>query len=159
MKTFLKPRSLYRSFALLLVACCFVAVAGCGPDSNVAPVSGTVSFEGNKVAEGTVTFYPTSGGRPATGTIQPDGTFTLSTFDPKDGAMIGDHKVAIEARQLPKAPPAPTSLEEEIAGGSPVPVGKVTIKWLVPEKYASAQTSELTATVNSGQNQIDFTLP
>jgi hypothetical protein len=40
----------------------------------------------------TITFTP-SDGRPASGTVDADGRFTLSTFAMRDGAVIGRHRV------------------------------------------------------------------
>lgn len=156
--SFVRPTSL-RSDCLVLMVAVF-AIAGCGPESRTSGVTGTVTFEGAAVPEGTITFYPKAGGRPAIGQIQSDGTYELSTFAPGDGAVPGEHKVAIEAKQVSGAGAAPTSLQDEIAQTSFGANSKTSsVNWLVPEKYASSESSELTATVESGSNKIDFQLP
>lgn len=130
---------------------------GCN-GSAMVPVSGKVTFEGAPVPQGTITFFPQAGGRPATGQIQSDGSYVLSSLEPGDGVPPGDYAVAIEARRVHGGAPVPASLEEEIAGvgagGAPA-----RIEWLVPIEYSSAQSSGLTATVTPGESQIDFALP
>jgi hypothetical protein len=105
-------------------------------------------------------FIPTTGPA-ATAQIQPDGTYLLTTFSAGDGAVLGPHKVTIDAKTFegPLDPP-PKSFEEEkervLAGRSTVPQKQ---KWIVPEKYARSHTSPLTATVERGENVVDFKLP
>jgi hypothetical protein len=80
---------------LMLLAC-----LGCGTDSGTfvgatVPVKGKVSFKGKPLTQGEIVFEPDSGGREAHGTIQPDGTFELTTFKHGDGAVAGTHRVAV----------------------------------------------------------------
>ena len=139
-----------------------VLVAGCGPDlPDTAAVSGTVTYDGQPVTQGTVTFYPEKG-RSSTGRIQPDGTYTLRTFTEGDGALLGKHTVTIEAMEFTGGPPQPKSMEEEIAMAADGRLGRSTpgeSRWLVPRRYASRETSKLTADVAAGPNTIDFKLP
>src|SRR5262249_49326670 len=100
------------------------------------------------------TFSPTDGRRLAIGEIGVDGTYSLTTFEPGDGAFVGEHKVTISiARSLPPRKP-PTDLTGE--GHAPPP----GVVWIVPEKYSIEGQSGLTATVERGKaNAIDFPLP
>jgi hypothetical protein len=149
----------------LLVAAWLAAACGggCGGGPQLAPVTGRVTYAGKPVKEGRITFYPESG-RMALGTIS-DGVYTLTTFRPGDGALVGSHKVAIHATRVgPSSLAAPANAEEEARlsrrGGPGVRVivpGKV--EWLVPEKYSEPATSGLTAEVKRGPNDIDFDLP
>lgn len=125
----------------------------------MAPVTGKVTYDGKPVPEGTVTFYPVGGGRPSSGQLQSDGTYVLASTKPGDGALVGKCKVAIESRKVTNAAPAPTSFADELASEDAPPPPPSNIDWLVPEKYSSAESSGLTATVQSGSNQIDFDLP
>lgn len=74
---------------------------GCGGRGRAAaslktvPVKGTVRLNGKPVTKGTVKFEPEVPGRTATGAIQADGSFTLSTYATDDGAVPGPHRVAI----------------------------------------------------------------
>ena len=70
------------------------AIAGCERGPNTVPVSGKVSYNGTPLEFGSVMFQPPSG-QPALGEIQSDGTFSLSTYRPGDGAVVGRHKVRI----------------------------------------------------------------
>jgi hypothetical protein len=146
---------IYSPFLLIAMA----ISAGCDSGPKIGRVTGEVTFKSKNVPEGTVTFYPVLGGRPAIGRIQPDGVYRLSTFASGDGAVLGDYTVAIEAKHVASSAPAPKSLEEELAQeGATVPI-RTTIEWLVPERYSSAESSGLTAVVNGGENKIDFNLP
>ncbi len=78
-------------------------LTGCGGTteqvSNLlkpVPVKGTVTYKGKPLTGGTIRFEPEDGGREAAGNIEPDGSFTLSTFQSNDGAVAGSHKVAVE---------------------------------------------------------------
>ncbi len=79
--------------------------SGCGKSGseyNVAPVTGTITFNGEPVKGGSISLRPITQvegkdgvtGRPASGTVGDDGTFTLSTYGNEDGAVIGKHKVS-----------------------------------------------------------------
>ena len=148
-----------RLLGVVSAGCCLLFfVIGCDSKPNTGAVTGVVTFEGKPVTEGTVTFYPSEGGRPAIGHLGSDGAFTLTTFQVNDGALLGEHKVTIEAKQVTNVPPPPKSLAEEVSQAS-APRARAKVKWLVPEKYADQTNSGLTATVTDGANQIDFDLP
>jgi hypothetical protein len=65
----------------------------------MADVRGTVSFGGRAVTSGALVFSPIPKneneppGKSATGDIQPDGSFQLSTHELHDGAVVGRHRV------------------------------------------------------------------
>lgn len=122
-------------------AFCLLACVGCGQNlPSTAPVSGRVTYQGKPVVKGNIMFRPEHG-RAAGGVIGPDGRYTLTTFDPGDGATLGPHRVTIDAWQ---------------ASGDQI---TASIHWLVPEKYSRPATSPLTADVKEGENTIDFDLP
>lgn len=150
-----------RTFAgVLFIAAAGLFVSGCGSGNDMASVTGKITFQNQPVPEGTITFYPESGGRPSSGQIQSDGTYKLSSIEPGDGAMIGTHKVTIEARRVLNAPAGPSSFQEELAQErgrrSNTPL---RIEWLVPQEYSAPSTTELTAKVENESNVIDFNLP
>src|SRR5215213_7297166 len=90
--------------------CCLVLVAsasllaGCGGDPSkpkLGRVSGTVTYKGQPVTKGLVTFVPVGGagattGQSATGEIGKGGSFALSTFANGDGAVLGEHIVLVQ---------------------------------------------------------------
>lgn len=90
-----------RRSLLILVAPLFIfPLSGCGPDGRVAvyPTSGTVTFLGEPMSGGgAISFVPLDGqvGKAAGGTIDGDGKFTMSTYDPNDGSMAGRFRVVI----------------------------------------------------------------
>ncbi len=90
----------FRSMGIGLALILGLSVAGgCGSSestnlSPTVPVTGKVTWNGKPLAQGTVTFEP-DGGREAHADIQPDGSFTLTTFTKDDGALQGTHRVAV----------------------------------------------------------------
>ena len=140
----------FRVPCTLFVVAGLMLCSGCGPKlPKTATVGGRVTYNGKPVVSGTIVFQPAQG-RPAMGEIQPDGTFKLTTFESGDGALLGKHRVTIEARNVRKPPPM------EGAGASNI---APKVEWLVPRKYANSDSSNLIAEVKPGQNNIDFDLP
>jgi hypothetical protein len=141
-------RGLTRVLALGLSSILAGFLGGCGSEYDAhpltVPVQGKVTYNGEPVPKGTITFQP-DGGRPAVGEIQPDGTYRLSTFGEKDGAIPGTHKVMIIANtgDPTKMPSSP---------------GYVPPKDLVPKKYGDLATSNLEATVTKDKKSYDFDL-
>jgi hypothetical protein len=90
------------------------------------------------------------------GQLGPDGRYTLTTFKPGDGALLGKHRVTIEATQQKGGSPLPKSRKEEFSMGLGSPP---VIERLVPEKYSRLTTTPLKAEVTRGSNTIDFDLP
>ncbi len=95
--------------ALLSVACCLTWLIGCGSKHQykTVPVTGKVTVAGQPLSGGLIKFHPIDdGSRPkgesgkqAWAELQPDGTFRLTTYGDFDGAVVGQHRVAL--------PPAP----------------------------------------------------
>jgi hypothetical protein len=132
-------------FPVLLVVVALTSVlVGCSSDRmRTAPVKGKVMYKGKPVPNGTITFNPASGPT-ATGEIQADGTFVLTTYRKADGAIPGKHTVVIVAMQdmTNKLPEERTPL--------PPPI--------VPDKYTSAATTNLKVEVKDAPNNFDFDL-
>ncbi len=90
-------RSIDNSFGCLTRMLCREC---CGPSGfPVAPVTGKVLCKGQPVSSGTITFVPIGKpgsketGKPASGMLKSDGTFSLSTYGRFDGAIVGEHDV------------------------------------------------------------------
>jgi hypothetical protein len=141
----------------LTAVCSLVLLAGCGSRlPATAPVHGKITLGGKAVASGKITFHPAAG-RSALGTIASDGTYTLSTFSPGDGALLGKNRVTIEATKI-TGPSAPKSLDEEQhkgVDGASLP----QVEWLVPQVYSRPEKSPLEADVQPGDNTLNFDLP
>ena len=135
--------SLLRAAALLFCTAVSLSLAaGCG-GPELAPVSGKITVASQPATRGTVTFMPegTKGtsGKAAVGEIGPDGAYTLRTFDPGDGAIVGHHRVLISGRGLEDAENVPPDAR-------------------IPLRYSNPQKSDLTKEVRPGPNKIDFDL-
>lgn len=100
-------------------------------------MTGSVVYNGKPLAQGTIIFEPTTG-RPANGEIKDGKILNVTTFDPGDGAVIGTHRVAIQA-----------------AGSGDMYAPQ---KELIPQRYTSIDKSGLTAGIKAGENDLTFTL-
>src|SRR3954471_8972112 len=112
----------FRSFRFCLSSSLIVLfiAGGCGSRPTRVPVSGKVLIDGEPLTYGAVVFSPT-GGRQSSGVIDKAGHFTLTCFEPNDGALIGTHHVQVLACDS---------------------VNPTTTKWYAPKKYSNRQTSE-----------------
>ena len=123
---------------------------GCGEgDSRLAPVSGTIRYNGKPLANAYVGFWPEEKGvRAASGSTDANGFYRLTTFEASDGATIGQHRVMVRA--------------EEKADGPPMPADDINFKrgkLLTAARYSNGDTSGLTAEVIARKNNvIDFNL-
>jgi len=128
-------------------ACCGAAVivmlVGCNRGSQESQVSGSVTLDRSRIGPGMVVFAPVEGGKPATGSIESNGSFTLNTSR-EPGLAAGRYKVAVSIRELP----------ENVKRSDQIPPGKL----LIPEKYEQSTTSGLEYEVEPGQNSIDIDL-
>jgi hypothetical protein len=129
-----------------------VLVAGCG--STLQPAGGRVLVNGFPVTEGTIMFYPVAKGRPATGRIVQDGSFTLSYQKPGDGLPPGEYKVVIVAdvfkpgqRTAQQAYDEANMKRQGIEDTSTQAHG--TLIHVVPPEYNDVATTPLTQTVAS----------
>jgi hypothetical protein len=159
-------------------------LAGCGPGHglNLGRVSGKVSYRGEPIRYGFVTFQPDASkgtdGPPAMSTIAKDGSYALTTQDADDGAMVGFHKVSVialdpepvagadapEPKDAPKefmaakgARPKPTPRAKSASAGPTFKSrsGK-QYRILGPEKLGNPETSGIAVEVKSGRNSIDL---
>jgi hypothetical protein len=122
-----------------------VGLLGCDRSGlNLAPVEGVVTFNGAPVEKAGVLFKPEIGPF-AIGTTDAEGRFTLTTAN-HEGALVGNHKVAISKTQ---------TTTTQVAGDV---LPRYGTKYFLPAKYASPETSELTATVSDDDNELKFDL-
>lgn len=107
-------------------------------------VSGTVTLDGKKLGPGTIVFAPTDrSAKPATGSIESDGSYTLKTSR-EYGLSAGTYRVAVSIREMP----------QNVKRGDRPPVGKL----LIPEKYEDDTKSGLQYPVSPGRNTINIEL-
>lgn len=156
MPNFTRDRTM-RLAALGLVAIVMASLSGCGSDfekPKLGKVKGKVTNGGKPVEAGHIVFTPVAGkggdtGQSATGEINPDGTYEITTFDTGDGAIVGQHVVTVEVRnkgdEMPK-PKADGTIDYKLP------------KTVSPPKYAKVDTSPLRCTVEAGGKTFDIDL-
>lgn len=120
-----------------------VVLCGCGSGDKLETyhVTGKVTLQdGKPMAGGMVIFHSVEHKISASGVISEDGTCQMmSTYQPEDGAVAGQHRVAIIAPRFPIDPQNPV----------PPPT--------IAPKYNNPATSKLEFTVTpAGPNQFDF---
>ena len=141
----------------LVCRCCvmalapgFLVLAGCGggPD-KLFPVRGVISFEdgqpARELAGGTVTFDSEELHKSATGKIQDDGSYQLTSVKKNDGAVLGRYKVMI-------APPAADGQDDRDRAAP------VRMKPLIDPRYQSLKTTDLVVEVQAKDNDIPLML-
>jgi hypothetical protein len=141
-------RVIARGCGLLAV----VLVVGCGGKSGPVPVRGVLKVEGKPVAGAVVTFHPEApDGKVASGTVDADGTFRLSTDTAGDGALPGKYKVVIqpptESAATPFDDPSKPAAKTKSAGGPKV-----------PEKYTRLDQTPLAQEIPASGSVV-FDLP
>jgi hypothetical protein len=122
------------ALATLLVGACWGCGSGSATLPSLIPVKGKVTYKGQPVTKGVIQFEPDGYGRPARGQLQSDGTFELTTLKPGDGVVAGEHRISI------------------------VELDKSLAKDRALKKYASPNTSRLTAEVNPEKTEFVFDL-
>jgi hypothetical protein len=160
--------------AVSLTLLLFAPLLGCRGDrySQVDVTGKVTTCEGKPAAGGTIVFYPiddpTASGRPAgnpgreaRGTINDDGTFSLTTIGipPTPGAVTGRHNVAFEM------PPTrrPSLTAEDKANMTPEEIQKNEADFASRKVYATIPCSdqlepaEVTVTAK-GPNNFEFKL-
>jgi hypothetical protein len=138
------------SFSLLVGAGFLVAVLGCSQGSHpTAKVAGKVTHDGQPVTSGSLTFAPAAGtvGKPAAGVVKPDGSYTLSTYAPEDGAAVGRHKVMY-------TPGGGDSGQQQV----PVEPGKHDERPAAPVPFSGLVPKEPEVEVKAGSNEINIEL-
>lgn len=112
-------------------------LVGCGggSDLKLGKVTGRVTLDGKPLANASVKFTPEGESRGSFGSTNEQGEYSLYYTYDKAGALVGEHHVAISSA---------SANDEELKDP------------LLPSSYNSE--SKLRATVNPGNNTIDFAL-
>lgn len=112
--------------------CCVSAllVTGCGRSDlpELGTVSGTVTLDGQPLADAIVNFTPVQAGRPSTGQTDSSGHYTLLYVADVEGAVVGKHSVTVERIVTSEAddlPEDPADLEEGQVMIEPLPDGAI----------------------------------
>jgi hypothetical protein len=127
-----------------VIAVLTVVQLGCRGSSMESEVSGTVTLDGKKLGPGTIVFAPVAdGGKPATGSIESDGSYSMKTSR-ASGLAAGAYQVAVSIREMP----------QNVKRGDRPPLGKL----LIPEKYEDYRSSGLKYDVAPGRSTINVEL-
>lgn len=130
-----------------------VVITGCGRGPKTAPVSGLVTLDGKPVAGAAVLFMPVEGGVPGRAATKDDGSFSLSTFQERDGALVGRHRVAVTKVETTGLTAGADGVSGKLDGR------QIRTTWLTPQRYGAPATSGLEATVEKGvKNAFEFRL-
>jgi hypothetical protein len=131
----------FRAMVAMCLALLELAICGCGRTGpELGYVTGIVTLDGEPLPDAEITFHPeTQGGSISIGSTNESGEYEMKFTRHREGAMLGKHLVQI------------TTALERFEGGR-----MIRAKERVPVKYN--QRSELTATVEPGNNSIDFKL-
>lgn len=122
---------------LPILAICPLALASHSGGPKRVLVSGRVLIDGRPLTVGVVTFIPDTG-RGSTGTLDEEGCFTLTCLDGGDGAVPGMHRIEVSLDR------SPDDLKQK--------------PWPVPRRYASAETSGLTAEITERTDELTIKL-
>jgi hypothetical protein len=144
------------------VTLCLIALAaGCGQASG--RVSGRVLLDGKPVQGGILTFVPANfKGQSVATKVEESGTYSVEL-------PAGDMLISFDNRDLapppPRAPlPVPKGLRPDVAAKMvrptpPAPPPDRAGRYVkVPDRYYSADTSDLKLTVKPGEQQFDVEL-
>jgi hypothetical protein len=128
--------------ALPLILSVLALTIGCSPGEQLGQVNGVVTINGKPLNTGSILFQNSAAGVSINANIAEDGTFVVKTFD-KNGIPPGIYKVVVRADTFgdPETP---------LVGQPIKPKPKPSA--VVPEKYRTLETSDLSVTVNAGAN-------
>lgn len=128
-------QNLYRSTNGLAITGLLMVIAfapGCSDRLATYPVSGKVQFRsGGAVHVGSIELKSREHGVHARGTLDTDGSFTLTTYEPGDGAVAGEHDCVI----------VQMIMVEDVSGHKASTIG------VIDRRYSSYATSGLVVTV------------
>ena len=149
--------------ALLVLASCGGSDDGLG---KRYPVSGKVTYNGQPLEKGVISFIPEDAKKNAgaSGQIE-NGAYTLSTGGEGDGAQAGNYKVTVTSKEdfMAKAKAefekeAKQQRESTYVPPQFVAKAEAAAKSLIPVGYSDPRTTTLKADVKEQSNSIDFKL-
>lgn len=153
------------SFVMAIGLLCFAG--GCGDSTSdkwteqrleTFPVQGRVLYNGEPVADATVSFSSTGSNLSigAAGRTDKNGEFTLTTYAPADGAVAGLHRASVTKAVVEGEDPSFFDENSPNYGKTPPPT---TMRYLIPQKYSRFETSGLTVSVDAvSRNPITLEL-
>jgi hypothetical protein len=145
LKQFSNPFPNRRSQQVATLLAALTVMSGCSSEPQrvpVFPVTGKVTFKGKPADGAQVVLFPVNTENAAelapSGKVGKDGTFSLTAYEPGDGAPEGDYVATISWRKL-------------VGGGEG---GAVAGPNVIPKQYGSAATSPVKISVKGGPTQV-----
>ena len=132
--------SIVKSVLCVLAACTLGLATGCGPESKVALISGSVNIDGKPVDKGSIAFAPLDGKGPSGGGEIVGGKY-------KCDAALGECKVEIRV---------PKSVGQKKLYDTPESPMQEIFEEVLPQKYNEA--TELRVQVQKGKNEKNWDL-
>ncbi len=130
--------------ACLAAVCGFawmLCVAGCGHGDGLMQIGGGVTYDGQPVKNGTISFLPPDGNGPTAAAIVTDGKYSVKVAPGKKQVRIEGFKVVGQRHYVPNDPTSPmVDVQEQI----------------LPERYNAKST--LTREIASHAATYDFVL-
>ena len=148
----------HRLITGLALSTLVLTASGCGDGLKARyPVYGKVTYKGQPVPTGTVTFAPLDGeGEGAFGAIA-EGSYTLTTHTTRDGAVPGRYRVSIVSADA-ITPKAAFDTNPNATPEASIAKAQRAAKHRIPTKYADLDKSGLTVEVKAQSNPFDFDL-
>ena len=121
----------------------------------MAPVTGTVTFQGKPLEQGTVIFDIQ--GAPGGKAMIKDGKIVdPTTYKTGDGIPIGSARIAVYSTKPVESAPRP--VDPNIPAGLQSSGGMSSVVSLIPTKYTRPDTSGLTCEITPKNNVINLVL-
>lgn len=141
----LQTRRTWGSVLLLLL------VAGCGPAlpegaKPTKPIAVKVTYKGAPVEKAIVTFI--TGDTAATGITDAAGVAKMKTYFDGDGSILGTHKVIVTKTEVEGGGNEAATDSTEYDPAAAEAAAPPPVKHLVPQKYGSPVTTDLTVEVS-----------
>jgi hypothetical protein len=158
-----------RVVGLFVVGCLLGGCSGSGRPA-IAPVQGKVTYNGKAVAGATVVYLCPGAPRLAVGTTDESGNYSLTTYEPNDGAMIGTHTITVKKSggdsgsdvETPAEPLGPKemtkAIEQSMHESAQQAREAEKSRSELPRRYAFMKTTDLRKEVVDGDNIIDLEL-
>jgi len=146
----------------LLLSGCGGAEEGIGARLPVYKVTGKVTLSGGPLVSANVAFAPLDGQPVAIGRTNDAGEYSLTTYDPGDGAALGKYKVVI-SKPLSAGGSAGASSAHSNDPGADFSVGHDVKAGnagnAIPEEYTKSDTTRISKTVEKKDNVINIEIP
>jgi hypothetical protein len=142
-----------KSLAIFACLGCLILLSGCGGKTKLpglVPASGKLTLDGTPLANAVISFQPKGEGRSATATTNAAGEFQATTLNPNDGIFPGDYVITVSKSEIVGKTYSDAEIEDIIQKTGEGP--RIETKQVVPDKYLSAETSGLSASIPSGGN-------